>query len=782
VFKLGFFSPNNSANIYLGVLYNISETTAVWVANRENPLRDYTSSFTISQDGNLVILDGRNQTVWSTNHSIPVTNSSAQLLDTGNFVLRDDSSGRSIWESFNHATDSFLPRMRVTDRRNGSSNNILNSWKNLSDPSSGDFFAGLDTTHVAEILVWKQSKPYWRSGPWTGLFFIGIPNMNRVYVNGFNLVNDNEGNAYFTFTSSNGTSFTYFLMNYDGNLMQRYWTSSTNSWRTTWDAIRSDCDVYGACGLNGICTARNSPICSCLRGFTPRNSNEWNRGNWTSGCVRKTEFLCERNSSSNNKGNGKGDGFLKLTYMKVPDFAVWSNAPEVNCGRDCLENCSCIARAFYPGIGCMHWYGNMLDLQQFTNGGGVELYVRLADSELGKKKNMNVVIAIIVIVVSIAVAICAFFTWKYMARRRGKKKDKLLRLKRGESYQDFSSESLSKGFASQSNRLEELPLYNFEILKAATDNFDVVNKLGEGGFGPVYKGTLSDGQEIAVKRLSRSSGQGLEEFMNEVVVISKLQHRNLVKLLGCCVDGDEKMLVYEYMPNRSLDALLFEPQNKVPLDWSRRVNIIEGIGRGLLYLHRDSRLRIIHRDLKASNILLDEDLTPKISDFGMARIFGGKQDEADTRRVVGTYGYMAPEYAMQGRFSEKSDVFSFGVLVLEIISGRRNTSFYNDEQSSSLIGHAWELWNEDKVVELIDPTVFDRSDQNEIIRCINVGLLCVQEFANDRPTISTVLSMLSSEISELGIPKQPAFTERLSATNTTTHHSNNITVTLVDGR
>jgi serine/threonine protein kinase len=222
-------------------------------------------------------------------------------------------------------------------------------------------------------------------------------------------------------------------------------------------------------------------------------------------------------------------------------------------------------------------------------------------------------------------------------------------------------------------KLKELPLFEFQVLATATDNFSLSNKLGQGGFGPVYKGMLLEGQEIAVKRLSQASGQGLEELVTEVVVISKLQHRNLVKLFGCCIAGEERMLVYEFMPKKSLDFYIFDPREAKLLDWNTRFEIINGICRGLLYLHRDSRLRIIHRDLKASNILLDENLIPKISDFGLARIFPGNEDEANTRRVVGTYGYMAPEYAMGGLFSEKSDVFSLGVILLEIISGRRNS-------------------------------------------------------------------------------------------------------------
>ncbi|XP_074307563.1 cysteine-rich receptor-like protein kinase 25 isoform X2 [Silene latifolia] len=229
--------------------------------------------------------------------------------------------------------------------------------------------------------------------------------------------------------------------------------------------------------------------------------------------------------------------------------------------------------------------------------------------------------------------------------------------------------------------------YDLATLKSATDNFGDENKLGEGGFGSVYKGILPNGQVIAVKRLSKSSGQGATEFKNELLLLAKLQHRNLARLLGFCLSGEEKLLVYEFAPNKSLDNLLFDPITQEQIHWGVRYNIIQGIARGMLYLHQDSRFRIIHRDLKTSNILLDANMNPKISDFGMARIFGGDQTQSNTSRVVGTFGYMSPEYVMHGRFSTKSDMYSFGVLVLEIISGKRNTSFYESGYAEDLISY-----------------------------------------------------------------------------------------------
>ncbi|KAL4361221.1 hypothetical protein GQ457_04G004880 [Hibiscus cannabinus] len=335
----------------------------------------------------------------------------------------------------------------------------------------------------------------------------------------------------------------------------------------------------------------------------------------------------------------------------------------------------------------------------------------------------------------------------------------------------------------------DVPFFHLENILAATKNFSNANKLGQGGFGPVYKGKFPGGQEIAVKRLSSGSGQGLEEFKNEVVLIARLQHRNLVRLLGYCVAGDEKMLLYEYMPNKSLDSFIFDPKLCILLDWDTRYRVILGIARGLLYLHQDSRLRIIHRDLKTSNILLDEEMNPKISDFGMARIFGGKETSANTNRVVGTYGYMSPEYALDGLFSFKSDVFSFGVVVIEIISGKRNTGFYQPEKSLSLLGYAWHMWKSDKAMDLLDQTLRESCKADELLKCLNVGLLCVQEDPNDRPTMSQVLFMLGSENASVPAPKQPAFVVRRcpsskasSSSKPETFSQNELTVTLEHGR
>ncbi|XP_059635969.1 cysteine-rich receptor-like protein kinase 10 [Cornus florida] len=302
-----------------------------------------------------------------------------------------------------------------------------------------------------------------------------------------------------------------------------------------------------------------------------------------------------------------------------------------------------------------------------------------------------------------------------------------------------------------------LPFMDLATIIAAADNFSDSNKLGQGGFGSVYKGVLPSGKEIAVKRLSRKSWQGIKEFKNEVILIAKLQHRNLVRLVGCGIEGEEKLLVYEYMPNKSLDIFLFDSTKRSQLDWETRHNIICGIARGILYLHEDSRLKIIHRDLKPSNVLLDHEMVAKISDFGMARIFCENENTANTKRIVGTYGYMAPEYAMEGLFSVKSDVFSFGVILLEIITGRKNSGFQRTGHAHTLLAYAWRLWNEERELELIDPLLTESCPTEEVVRCIHIALLCVQENPADRPTMSSVVVLLGSESITLPEPTQPAF-------------------------
>ncbi|CAA7401459.1 unnamed protein product [Spirodela intermedia] len=324
----------------------------------------------------------------------------------------------------------------------------------------------------------------------------------------------------------------------------------------------------------------------------------------------------------------------------------------------------------------------------------------------------------------------------------------------------------------QSIAAREQKQFSYDVLAAATHNFSVKSRLGEGGFGAVYKGRLDDGREIAVKKLSRGSRQGTREFMNEAILLSRVQHKNVVNLYGYCAapaapatagaDGHgEKLLVYEYVANESLDKFLFHAEKRRMLDWRKRHEIIAGVARGLLYLHEDAHTTIIHRDIKASNVLLDDKWAPKIADFGMARLFPEDQTHVNTR-VAGTNGYMAPEYVMHGQLSTKADVFSFGVLVLELVSGRKNSTFTPRGDSQNLLEWAWRLHQRKQSLEVMDETLrlpaAAAAAEQQIQTCIHVGLLCTQADPKLRPEMRRVALILSKTSNNtLEEPIKPGF-------------------------
>ncbi|XP_050248116.1 G-type lectin S-receptor-like serine/threonine-protein kinase At4g03230 isoform X6 [Quercus robur] len=414
----------------------------------------------------------------------------------------------------------------------------------------------------------------------------------------------------------------------------------------------------------------------------------------------------------------------------------------------------------------------------------------LSCTQVSSPSEKGMILLLIVGITSVIVlcAITFIYIWrrKMTKRQENRQIDQRNRVQRMLYSESYVQDLIDSGeFQEEDEKGIDVPFYDLESIRVATNNFSDENKLGQGGYGPVYKGKLPSGQEIAVKRLSSVSGQGLQEFKNKVVLIAKLQHRNLVRLYGYCIKGNEKILIYEYMANKSLDFFIFDQKQSIFLDWEMRFNIILGIARALLYLHQDSRIRIIHRDLKTSNVLLDHEMNPKISDFGLARIVGGKQTEAHTTKVAGTFGYMSPEYALDGIFSIKSDVFSFGVVLLEIISGKKNTGFYQSKEAMSLLSYAWRLWTDDKLLDLMDETLRDTCIADQFVKCLNIGLLCVQHDPSDRPTMSIVIKMLDGETVNLPTPKQPAFfirRDQPSSTSSSRPESNIDLTNSLDGR
>ncbi|XP_021735345.1 G-type lectin S-receptor-like serine/threonine-protein kinase At4g27290 isoform X2 [Chenopodium quinoa] len=776
-FELGFFTPDNSDRRYLGIWYKkIPVQTVVWVANREVPLKTLVSSsaamLRLTSRSVLELINGTGVVVWETNLTRTVKNPVAELLDSGNLVIKDmDGDHKNgdgfLWQSFDFPCDIQLPGMKLGKDWVTGLDRYLTSWRSSDDPSLGSYTYRLDYHGYPQPVLMKGHMEQYRNGPWNGVRFSGNPSLKPNPYFTFDFVM-NSKETYYVYELLNSSVISHRILNPYGTMQRLVWSDHVQGWVMYLTAQSDNCDTYSLCGKFGSCNIANSPECGCLKGFSPKSPNDWNSGGWSDGCMRKTPLSC----------NG-GDGFVKYTNVKLPDtqYSWYNTSMNLDeCRNKCLSNCSCVAYANLDvragGSGCLIWIDVLTDLKIYPEN-GQDLFVKLNASDIGKgKRRIWIVLSSSIAVIILLILCTTLLLWKKRKfRRKGGAR---------ESYIVNDGE----------NAEPELPLFDISVIAEATNNFSYTNRLGEGGFGPVYKGMLKSGKEIAVKRLSKESRQGLDEFKNEVICIAKLQHRNLVKLLGCCIEGEERMLVYEYMSNKSLDLFIFDDMRSKSLEWPKRFQIIKGIARGLLYLHQDSRLRIVHRDLKASNILLDSEMNPKISDFGMARSFEGNECEAKTNKVVGTYGYMSPEYAIDGLFSVKSDVYSFGVLVLEIISSKRNRGFNHPDHHHNLLGHAWRLHNEGLASELVDTSIGGSCNTSEVLRSIHISLLCVQQSPDDRPSMPSVIVMLDSDVA-LPQPKKPGFfigrefldKEYLSsATISGSHCSNEMSITAVSGR
>ncbi|XP_015081045.1 G-type lectin S-receptor-like serine/threonine-protein kinase At4g27290 [Solanum pennellii] len=768
VYELGFFSPGNSKNRYVGIWYKkISPITVVWVANRDIPLNDTSGVLTLNPNGILVLVDKSNVSIWSSNSSRLLKNPKARLLDSANLVVSDgndrDQGIDFAWQSFDYPGNTLLPGMKVGIDLVTGMDRYVTSWKSTDDPTPGDYVDRVDSHGYPQLFLLRNSSVVFSSGPWTGAAFSSSPsNKPSLYYTFEFVINQKE--IYFKYELKSDSLPTRVVLNPDGVIQHLIWIEHTQSWFLYLTAQLDNCDRFDLCGPYSSCNINNSPPCDCLKGFEPRYPQE-SAADWSSGCVRRTSLNCTH------------DGFLKFTGIKMPDSRnSWYNERMnlEDCEKMCLADCNCTAYSDLDirngGSGCLLWFGELIDIREFSQN-EQNLYVRVAASELDRTRRRKRSVLIGVISAVVATLILSSLAWFYVQRRKRRR----------------IGECILTG-SKVENEDMELPLFDLVTVTSSTGNFSSANVIGEGGFGPVYKGILPSGQEIAVKRLSKYSGQGIQELKNEIVLISKLQHRNLVKLLGCCLEGEERMLIYEFMPNASLDYFIFDPSRKASLGWKNRFEIAMGISRGLLYLHQDSRLRIIHRDLKTSNILLDTDMNAKISDFGLAKIFGGDQEEGKTKRVIGTYGYMSPEYAVDGKYSVKSDVFSIGVIILEIVSGRKNRKFRHLEHHHNLLGHAWLLWIEGNALELIDECIKESFSESQVLRCIQVGLLCVQKLPEDRPTMASVVFWLGNEGLVLPQPKQPGFfiernsMESTESSNDEVYVSSSVSITVLEPR
>ncbi|KAF8759336.1 hypothetical protein HU200_010377 [Digitaria exilis] len=770
-FALGFFSPSNSTpeRLYLGIWYNnIPRFTVVWVANRATPaIASSAPSLVLTNSSDLLLTDVNGHVLWKTNTATAASSSVAVLMNTGNLILRSPSN-MVLWQSFDYPTDTFIPGMKIWMSHKTHEGNRLVSWNGPDDPSPGAFSFGWATGPFIQAFIWNSSLPEWRSTVWTG-FTVSSQHFQAntsfmVYMAYVNTVDEMS----VIFTVSDGAPPIRSVMSYSGKVESSVWNRNSSEWAILVVSPDVQCSRYGYCGLSGYCDYTDAtPTCKCFDGFEPVDKEEWSNG-----CKRKEALQCS-------------DGFLALPGMKVPDnFVPIGRRTLKECATECSGNCSCVAYTYSNFNGstrngddtrCLVWIGDhqLVDTQKMM---GVLPY-----NTAGSRTKANTMKITLPILASVTVITSIILIWicRFRGRKRNVENHKKLTHRGLTTSEELQGENTARDF--------ELPFLKFQDILVATNNFSNTFMVGQGGFGKVYKVTLEGGQDVAVKRLSRDSDQGMQEFRNEVVLIAKQQHRNLVRLLGCCVEGGEKLLIYEYLPNKSLDAVIFRRAINSTLDWTIRFNIIKGVARGLLYLHHDSRLTIVHRDLKASNVLLDAEMRPKIADFGMARIFGDNQENENTRRVVGTYGYMAPEYAMEGIFSVKSDVYSFGVLLLEVVSGIKISSVDCILNYPNLIVYAWSLWKEGKARNLVDKRIVKNCLLHEASLCIHMGLLCVQENPDDRPLMSSVVFNLENGCTTLPEPNHPAYfvqrnTDIEQMREDVMNSKNSVTLTVIEGR
>ncbi|XP_047063018.1 G-type lectin S-receptor-like serine/threonine-protein kinase B120 isoform X8 [Lolium rigidum] len=716
-FALGFFSPSSSnTSLYLGIWYhNIpGPITIVWVANRDNPILAPSSPvLAITNSSDLVLSDSQGRTPWAVKKNSTGAGATAVLLDEGNLVLRLPN-GKITWQSFDHPTDTVLPKMRFLVSYKAKVAMRLVAWKGPDDPSSGDFSCSGDPSSPdLQFVTWNKTEPYCRLTVRSGKSVSGgtyLTNTSSVLYQ----TSVNSGDEFYvTYTISDNSTLMRLMIDYTGKLKYLSWNRHTSSWAIFGEHPYVPCELYASCGPFSYCDfTQITPACQCLDGFEPDDGVNF----FSKGCYRQEALKC-----------GKQSHFAPLSGMKVPDnFFHIRNRSLDECAAECSRNCSCTAYAYsdLSSAGamadpsrCLVWSGELIDAGKSTS--GENMYIRLANSPVNKKPTTEQILLPIIAFLLLLACIALVGIYKYKAGKWRKKKNQ---------------KKLMLGYFSTSKELEgnsTVPSVTFEDILSATNFFADSNLLGRGGFGKVYKGTFEGENVVAVKRLSQNSGQGTVEFRNEVVLIAKLQHKNLVRLLGCCIHGDEKLLIYEYLPNKSLDSYLF--------------------------------------------------------DFGMARIFGANQNQANTNRVVGTYGYMSPEYAMRGAFSVKSDTYSFGVLLLEIVSGLKISSPQLIANFSSLITYAWRLWEDEKATELVDCSVVASCPLHEVLRCIHVGLLCVQDHPNDRPLMSSVMNMIENENALLPTPKQPIYFaesnyEGAEARESMENSVNEMSITTLEGR
>ncbi|GLJ32677.1 hypothetical protein SUGI_0657470 [Cryptomeria japonica] len=729
-FELGFFSPNGANNWYIGIWYaKVAEKTIVWVANRERPAKKSPGILKLSRQGCLELFNAEDASLWSVNMSNKASRS--VILDSGNFVvLSRGNKSEIVWQSFDHPSDTWLPGMKIGGKKK------LVCWNNSLDPAPGLFSLQMDPSGTRQfVLRWNSSVQYWESGAWDGKRFSRIPEMTLKGSFSYSVENTTSG-FYISYALSPALNVLERFVLHKSGVFQLYALFDNTTWSVTWSQPRDECSVYKVCGAYGICNSNNIQFCSCVQGFVPRDNRSWSFQDWSStDCVRQSPLNCDAEK-------GSTDGFINSTAT-LPDNQAFSYpvSTKKDCKKACLLNCSCTAFTFNPPSGpCKIWSGDLPSMHNSPSQSNSNIFIRVAASAIPKfdppsssmLKSQTIIGAVLGSVSALAVASGIFFVFKWQRYR----------LRWMERYADSPNSFLR--------------VFSYKELKIATRNFRF--KLGSGGIGSVFKGSLTDGTLVAVKRLEGSRPEE-KQFRAEIDSLGNIHHKNLVRLRGFCAEGSERLLVYEYMTNGSLNSLLFsgnsESKLKV-LDWKTRFEIALGTAKGLLYLHEECRECIIHNDVKPENILLDSDFTPKLADFGLVKLL-----DRDSSRVLtiarGTQGYIAPEWFSGLPITPKVDVYSFGMTLLEIISGRRNVDMRLQESNK----HYFPSWaaaqiQQGNTINIVEEGVAlaEDADIEEARRTIVVGLLCIEEDENVRPSMGQVVRMLEGK-TETQTPQIP---------------------------
>ncbi|ESW33202.1 hypothetical protein PHAVU_001G051100 [Phaseolus vulgaris] len=703
-YGFGFVTTPNDTTLFLLAILHMGSNRMVWVANRGLPVSN-SDKFVFDEKGNLYLLKGA-AVVWSAGTEDKGV-SSMELKDTGNLVLLGNDSS-VIWQSFSHPTDTLLPMQ-----------DFIEGMKLFSEPGPNNL------TYVLQI---ESGNPILSTGLQTPQPYWSMKEDSRkkiIYKNGDVVasatINASSWSFYdqtksllwqFNFAEESDSNGTWILVLGSDGLITFFNLQSGGATVASPTRIPQDsCSTPEPCDPYYICSGEKKCTCPSVLSSSPNC-----KPGFVSPCSSKgtIELL-------------KADD--RLNYFALGFVPPSSKTDLIGCKTSCSANCSCLAMFFNSNSGncfLLDWIGSF---EKSVEDSGLVSYIKVVSRDGDTRDSGSSTMQAIVVVIIVIVTLFVISVMLFVAHRCFREKEDLPESPQENSEDDNFLEGLTG-----------MPIrYSYNDLKTATSNFSV--KLGEGGFGSVYKGAVPDGTQLAVKKLE-GIGQGKKEFRVEVSIIGSIHHHHLVRLKGFCAEGSHRLLAYEYMANGSLEKWIFNKNREgFVLDWDTRYNIALGTAKGLAYLHEDCDSKIIHCDIKPENVLLDDNFLVKVSDFGLAKLMTREQSHAFTT-LRGTRGYLAPEWITNCAISEKSDVYSYGMVLLEIIGGRKNYDPRETSEKTNFPSFAFKMMEEGKVREILDSKLETNENDERVQTAVKVALWCIQEDMSLRPTMTKVVQML----------------------------------------